>query len=177
MILPRWRKQWITKPRCQHFVSDTSCYSRGKGTTHTIPIRCWIWFTKTQPTGTHTPPPRHRTPLKQARSNQRSLSSGKRGAAKNSCQSGKEDKMVTSIPSGSLLFSPGCSTQPRLKSLQEMLPSPIASWLLCYPPLHVTSTRIGQRVPLATYRDHKVIHSGWCHWSISKMTCPHPLSV
>lgn len=62
--------------------------------------------------------------LKQARSNQRSLSSGKQGAAKTSCQTGKEDKMVTSVPSGNLLFSPGCSTQPRLKRLQETFPSP-----------------------------------------------------
>lgn len=58
-----------------------------------------------------------------------------------------------------------------------MLPSPIASWLLCYPPPHTTSTQIGQRVALTMYRDHKVIHSGWYHWSIHKTTWPHPFSV
>ena len=142
-----------------------------------IPLWCWIRFTKAQLTGVRIPPPRHSTPFKQARSNQRNLSSGKQGAAKTSCQTGKEDKMVTSVPSGNLLFSPGCSTQPRLKSLQEMLPSPVASWLLCYPPPQATSTRIGQCVALAMYRDCKVIHSGWCHWSIHKITCPLPLSV
>lgn len=45
--------------------------------------------------------------------------------------------MVTSVPSGNLLFFPGFSKQPRLKSLQEILPTPITSQLLCYsPPQH-----------------------------------------
>lgn len=125
----------------------------------------------------HTPPPRYPTPLKQATSNQRSLSSGKQGAAKTSCQMCKEDEMVTTVPSGNLLSSSGCSTQPRLKILQEMLPSPIASWLLCCPPPQTIWTQIGQRVALVIYRDHKVIHSGWYHWSIHEITCSCSLSV
>lgn len=50
---------------------------------------------------------------------------------------GKEDKMVTSVPSGSLLFFLDFSTQPTLKSSQEILPAPITSQFLCYsPPEH-----------------------------------------
>lgn len=44
--------------------------------------------------------------------------------------------MVTSVPSGNLLLFPGFSTQPRLKSLQEILPTPFTSQLLCYSPPH-----------------------------------------
>lgn len=84
-------------------------FKRQRHCTH-IPLWCWTQFTKVQLTGVHTTPPRHPTPLKHARSNRRSLSSRKQGAAKTSCQTGKEDKMLTSIPSGNLLFSPGCST-------------------------------------------------------------------
>lgn len=160
MILPRWWKQRTTKPVPAFWLQYKLLL---QGQRHCIHILLWLWnwFTKANLTGVHTPThpptsPRHPTPFKQARSNQRSLSSGKQGAAKTSCQTGKEDKMVTSVPSGNLLFSPGCSTEPRLRSLQETLLSPTASRLLCYPPPHTSSTRLGQCVALAMYRDHKV---------------------
>lgn len=61
------------------------------------------------------------------------LSSEKQGAAKTSCQTGKEDKMVT-IWQFSLLLRLQHTAE--IKKMQEMLPRPIASQLLCYPSPH-----------------------------------------
>lgn len=133
MIIHRWQKQYINKQDSIILIQKQAAI-QGEEVLHT--------HTPTMLNTIHQGPAHTHAPLytsyslKWSRSNQKRLSSEKQGAAKTSCQTGKEDKMMTSVPSGNSLFSWGCSTQPRLKHLQEMLPRPIASQLLCYPPPH-----------------------------------------
>lgn len=132
MIVPRCQKNDTLTSKALEFWFRNKLLFKGQRHCTRMPL----WYNSLRPSSHICTPLYTSHSLKWAKTNQRSLSSEKQGAAKTSCQTGKEDKMVRCIPAGNSLFSLGCSTQPRLKHLQEMLPSTIAFWLLCYPTHH-----------------------------------------
>lgn len=127
MIPSRWQNQCLTKPLSKLlFKGQRLC-------THILLKSC-VWFSKIQLTGVQHPTSQISYSLKTGWIKSKEPVIKEARSCKDFLSDGKEDKMVTSVPSGNLLFFPGCSTQPRLKSLQEILPAPITSQVLCYPP-------------------------------------------